>query len=37
MWILLAHISYANSYVYKLVRQKGVVTIYCTLTSVYGN
>jgi hypothetical protein len=37
MWGLLVHVSYANSYVYKLVRQKDVVTIYWTLTSVNGN
>jgi hypothetical protein len=37
MWVLLVYISYANSYVYKLVRQKRVVTIYWTLTSVYEN
>jgi hypothetical protein len=37
MCVLLVHKSYANYYVYKLVRQKDVVTIYWTLTSVYGN
>jgi len=37
MWALFVHISYANSYVYKRVRQKEVVTIYRTLNNVYGN